>query len=457
VQEDICRVPFQVKTDENSVLLLTFNSPLKSSLSPEDIVLASALSVSYTPRQTDSVSSYYVNFQFSPTPTSSVTLGVTVNSNLTDLHNVPISTETLQVELSFSKTKQATSTPAVQSASQITSSALVGAAALGGMMIGNPQSMFLLINMLQFASLIPLMHFNISEELSSLLIGNNPFDSVPNLSTLALKPDWFPEAYSKAKHYGFDSAGFLYNIGQELTVLVGLGVVLLGLLLGSKLECCSSLERYCLKKYIALKASLIPGYLQGSAQEFLVSALVQLRSQEYTFWFTAFSCCCAWAVLGLGSLGSLMLVHVALCNPSRLRTFFADLNSLKRLQVPCFYLHRLVIVLVITLSYNCFVQGIVCLAVSSMVVSRQKFLLILAGMLRLKKLNLSTLLFECADCASLTVLLVYAYHPSLEDSLELLTVFYCIIYSLMAVSLVTTVYQLVVHCRKPRQSRLELS
>jgi hypothetical protein len=63
--------------------------------------------------------------------------------------------------------------------------------------------MFLLLNMLQFASLIPLMHFNISEELSSLLIGNNPFDSVPNLSTLMLKPDWFPEAYSKAKHYGF--------------------------------------------------------------------------------------------------------------------------------------------------------------------------------------------------------------------------------------------------------------
>jgi hypothetical protein len=55
-----------------------------------------------------------------------------------------------------------------------------------------------------------------------------------------LKPDWFPEAYSKAKHYGFDCAGFLYNIGQELSVLVGLGVVLLRLFIGSKLKCCSS-------------------------------------------------------------------------------------------------------------------------------------------------------------------------------------------------------------------------
>jgi hypothetical protein len=272
-----------VISDENSVLLLTFNSPLMSSLSPEEIVLTSVLSVSYKLRQTDSVSSYYVNFQFSPTPTSSVTIELTVNSNLTDIHDVPISQKPNQVELNFSKAT--TSTPVVESASQTTSSALVGAAALGGMLVGDPSSMFLLLNMLQFASLFPLMHFSISEELSSLLIGNNPFNSLPNLSTLVLKPNWFPEAYSKAMHYGFDSAGFLYNIGQELSVLVGLLLVFVGLYIGSKLECCGVLQGFCLKKWIALKASLIPRYLQGCSQEFLVSALVQLRSQEYFPWF----------------------------------------------------------------------------------------------------------------------------------------------------------------------------
>jgi hypothetical protein len=114
VLEDICRVPFQVKTDESAVLLLTFNTPLKAGLTMDDIVLKSALSISHNLRQTDSASSFYVDFQFSSTPTSSVSLGVSVNSSLTDLQDVPLSKETLQVELSFSKAKDSPSTPAVQ-------------------------------------------------------------------------------------------------------------------------------------------------------------------------------------------------------------------------------------------------------------------------------------------------------------------------------------------------------
>jgi hypothetical protein len=121
-----------------------------------------------------------------------------------------------------------------------------------------------------------------------------------------------------------------------------------------------------------------------------------------------------------------------------------------------FYLHRIVVVLVITLSYDCFVQGFLCLAVSLMVSSSQKFLVVLVGMLRLNRFSWSTLLIEAADCLSLIMLLVYAYHPSLEDSLKLLNVFYGLIYSLMTVSLVSTVLQLVVYCRRPRLSKLEL-
>jgi hypothetical protein len=457
VQEDICRVPFKVKSDENSVLLLSFNSPLKSGLSMQEIFLESALSVSYKLRQTDSVSSYYVDFQFSPTPISSVTLGVVVRSNLTDLYDVPISQEAVQVELNFTKSA---STSDVQSASKITSSALVGAAALGGMLVGDPQSMFLLLNMLQFASLIPLMHFNISDELTFLLIGNNPFDSVPNFSTLALKPDWFPEAYSKAKHYGFDSAGFLYNIGQELSVLVGLAVACLGLYLGYKLECCFSLQRYCLKKLIYLKTYLIPGYLQGSFQEILIAALVQLRSQEYPPWFNALSCTFAWTVLGFGCACSSMLIYVAISKPqnSKFSSFFSGLSSsaLERLQVPAFYLHRLICVLVITLNYDCLLQGFLCLAVSLMVISSQKFLLVLSVMLGPKSIKWSALLVEAADSVSLIGLLVYAYHPSLERSLKLMNIFYSIIYSILTVSLVTTLHQLIAHCRSPRLSRIEV-
>jgi hypothetical protein len=42
------------------------------------------------------------------------------------------------------------------------------------------------------------MHFNISEELSSLLISNNPFNRVPNLSIL-VEARLVPRSYSKAK------------------------------------------------------------------------------------------------------------------------------------------------------------------------------------------------------------------------------------------------------------------
>jgi hypothetical protein len=452
VLEDICRVPFKVKSDEGSVLLLTFNSYLKPGLTTEEILLETELSVTYSLRQTDVASSYYINFEFSPSPTTSVTLGVAVRSNLTDLNDVPISQETLQVELNFSKTDK--SVP-VQSASQTTSTALVGAAALVGMMVGSPQSMFLLLNVLQFASLIPLMHFNISDELSSLLIGNNPFDNIPNLSSLVLKPDWFPEAYSKARHYGYKTAGFLYNIGQELSVLVGLLLVLLGLFVGSKLEP-SSLQRYCSKKLMAFKALLIPGYLHGCIQEVLVAAMIQVRSQEYLNWFNAFGCLSAWAFLLFASVTSSYLVVAVLRSPSS--SFFSGLSSsaLERLQVPAFYVHRLVCVLVITLSYNALLQGFLCLALSILVISSQKFFLVVGVMLRLEKFSWSTLLLETSDWMSMVVLLVYDYHPSIESSLKMINVFYGMNFALLAVSLLTSLHQLVVHCRKPRQSRVEV-
>jgi hypothetical protein len=453
VHEDICRVPFKLTSEEGSVLLLTFNTPLKPGLTAEEIVLETELSVIHSLRQTDFTSSYYVYVQFNPTPTTSVTLGVAVKSNLTDLNDVPISKETLQVELSYSKADTSTSPPAAQSASQITSVALVGAAALGGMFVGNPQSIFLLLNTLQFASLIPLMHFSISEELSSLLIGNNPFDGIPNLTKLFLKPDWFPEAYSKAKHYGFDCAGFLYNIGQELLVLVGLLLVLLGLFIGSK--CSSSFQRFCSKKFIALKASLIPGYLQGCFQEVLLAVMIQLRSQQFRNILSGFSSSCAWVFLGFGSVGSLTLVYVAFRSPltSRFSSFFLGLSSVERLQVPSFYLHRLVCVLVITLSYNSLLQGVLCLALCLLVISSQKFLLLLAGMFRLKKFNWSALALDASDWVCMIVLLVYSYHPSIESSLRMINIFHSIIFAQLGVSLIASLHQLVVHCWRPRRSK----
>jgi hypothetical protein len=328
------------------------------------------------------------------------------------------------------------------------------------MFVGNPQSMFVLLSMLQFASLIPLMHFSISDELSSLLKGNNPFDSIPNIAMLVLEPDWFPEPYAKAKHYGFDTAGFLFNIGQELSVLALTLLVLLGLFLGSKCECCFSFKQYCSKKLASLTSCIIPGYLQGCFTELLVATLIQLRSQGYFPWFRAVSCSCAWTFLMCGCLGSLLLV-VASFRESRsslLSRFFAGLSisAWARLQVPAFYVHRHVVVLVITLNYDCRVQGFVCLAASLLVSSSQKFYVVCAGMLRGKQFDWSLLLVEAADWVSMIVLLVYAYHPSLEYSLGMINLFYGIIFSILTVTTLSTLRKLIVFCRKPQALRIEV-
>jgi hypothetical protein len=231
-----------------------------------------------------------------------------------------LSKEQQQVTLNFSKTENAVVTSEAASASQVTSSALIGAAALSGVMLGNPLGVLGLVNMLQFASLVPLTQFSISEELANLLIGNNPFESLPNFSSLFISPDWFAEPYHTAKHYGFETAGFLYNIGQELTVLACLLLALLGLYLGSKVKsCCHSLQLYCFKKYNAFKRSLLSGYLQANFQELLVSALVQLKSPKYLPWVSAFSYFSAWMFLGCGVIGSAMLVYASFRKVSFLR------------------------------------------------------------------------------------------------------------------------------------------
>jgi hypothetical protein len=365
------------------------------------------------------------------------------------------------VELSFSKPVAAASpTSSTATASQITSLALVGGAALTGMFVGNPQSMFGLLNMLQFASLIPLMHFSISDELAGLLTGNNPFDSVPNLATLALEPDWFPEPYAKARHYGFESAGFLFNIGQELSALALTLLMLLGLCLGSKWESCLSFKQYCSKKLRSFTSSMIPGYLQGCFSELLVAALIQLRSQGYVPWFRAVSCVCAWSCLIWGSLGSLLLVKASFrhSHTSLVSSFFAGLSASPwvRLGVPAFYVHRLVIVLVITLSYDCHVQGFVCLFASLLVISSQKFFIVGAGLLRQKKFDWSLLLVEAADWASMLVLLVYTYNPSFEHSLGMINLFYGIIFTILIVTTLSTLHQLIVFCSKPKAFRIEV-
>jgi hypothetical protein len=154
------------------------------------------------------------------------------------------------------------------------------------------------------------------------------------------------------------------------------------------------------------------------------------------------------------------LVYVVFRSPptSRFSSFFLGLSSnvLERLKMPSFYVHRLVCVLAITLSYNSLLEGFVCLVLCLLVISSQKFLLILAGMFRLKEFNLSTLVLEASDWLCMVVLLVYSYYPSIESSLQMINLFYSIFFTQLGLSLIASLHQLVFHYRKPRLSSLEV-
>jgi hypothetical protein len=217
-------------------------------------------------------------------------------------------------------------------------------------------------------------------------------------------------------------------------------------------ECCFSFKLYCYKKFRAFKASLVPGFLQACFQELLVAVMVQLKSQEYLRWYNALSCLSAWTFLVFAFLGSFLLVFVALRSPMKLSSFFSGLSALVRLQTPAFYIHRLVCVLAITLSTEPLVQGFICLVASLAVFSRQKFFLVLAGSL-LKKPNWAFFMIETADWLSIAVLLLYAFLPSLDDSLEMINIFYGLIFSTLAVSAASNLYQLIVYCRQARPSK----
>jgi hypothetical protein len=65
-------------------------------------------------------------------------------------------------------------------------------------------------------------------------------------------------------------------------------------------------------------------------------------------------------------------------------------------------------------------------------------------------------MIETADWFSVAVLLLYAFLPSLEDSLELLNIFYGLIFSTLAVSAASNLYQLVLYCRRARPISVEI-
>jgi hypothetical protein len=73
-----------------------------------------------------------------------------------------------------------------------------------------------------------------------------------------------------------------------------------------------------------------------------------------------------------------------------------------------------------------------------------------------KKPNWAFLMIETADWFSVAVLLLYAFLPSLEDSLELLNFFYGLIFSTLAVSAASNLYQLVLYCRQSRPISVEI-
>lgn len=71
-------------------------------------------------------------------------------------------------------------------------------------------------------------------------------------------------------------------------------------------------------------------------------------------------------------------------------------------------------------------------------------------MLKVKKFNWGQLMIETVNWVSVGVLLMYAFFPSIEDSLEMIDIFYGLNYSVLSMSAATTLYMLTVYCRTRR-------
>jgi hypothetical protein len=388
VEEKECRLQYTLTAYELATLRITFKNSLSSSLTSADLTLttnSTDLSALLTTEIT--LAAYILNLEFTTTQESPVSVEVVVNK--TDQSKRTVSQAPHSAVLQFSKANS-TSDLTDKTTQEVTSSvSSYATAAIGGaaMITGSPSMMMSMLNTVQFISYLPLMNLDIEPQLRALLIGSNPFANLPNYALKVIDPDDFEVPFPRAEDYGFETSGFVVNIGKNILVLVSLLASHL-VVAGLSRCCCVSVRLYFRKMLQCYHLDNYVLFILASFIELHVQASVQLRSPSgvlvvlasYSlavglfFFLTLLPFCiaCAVPVAKADSRGRMYRLFEVL---------FVDLKraDFGRYFYPVSLLHQYLCLSVILFTDSPLAQILVCSVLTILVSSRQKLLYLLTA------------------------------------------------------------------------------
>lgn len=300
-----CRLKYTVTSTDNAVLLLKFSNYITKTLLVSQIFIETTAELTYKLTSSGQDMGYFVYLQFNPVPVDLVTLSFSLDPiTVKDVKGIFIDKKVTQLSLDFRQPDTTSLTLQELNSAKKNSSAASGsstaAVLTGSNLSGNPSAFFTLLNSLQFFSLLSMIDCGISPEVRGILVGANPLDSVPNVIDLFVDPNWFNKPHKEAEDCGYDTAGFLYNIGQVLTVHLVLSTLHLSIYILSKiLICWSSLRIIFENILLTFKSSVYVSFFFGTFQEILVDAFIQIRAYNYENLATFISLSVAVAVASL--------------------------------------------------------------------------------------------------------------------------------------------------------------
>lgn len=359
-----CCISYTVKTSDNSHIQVKFSSALTPTLIAQQVLLKLDVEAPLIRViETDSLSDYSMILDWS----SSLNQEVQANVSILDLNSShPICSA--ETQLTFNLTKTESKELGIEKGIISTITWVV----CGSLMIvtsfsGNPSIFISMLNSLQLLSLIPLMDVSLDDKTTALLIGVDIFSFIPNTTELFLSTDFFDLPYKKAKHYGYISAGFLYNSGQEITIIVLLCIwKVVQLFLYTVLPCSRSVLT---QTFNQIKFGTFAFYFKSCFIELILAAMIQIRSTSIDNWVEGLSLFLMLSWLVFCVLMLVIFFKGRKTTYDKANAFFESykLSQASRFHVLLNFAYQAIFVIIITLTNDARVQLTVCSILSSAV------------------------------------------------------------------------------------------
>jgi hypothetical protein len=379
IEEGECRLEFTVLVDE-LFIKLDFMNALDPVLSSSEVLLTSNYthSINYSVSSL-SLSSYLIKLDFSENPASHIELSLLVHAF--DASQAKVSE--VPKTLLFNFTSKAENTSLTdQSSQEMAASAeeySAGALAFTTLMSGSPSVFMSMLNAVEYISFIPLMNVKIEPQLRGILIGSNPFGSIPNILGMLLNPDDFEKPYSQAEDFGYETSGFLINVGTDLPILALVLVLHLCCAFGTLVPCCG-VDAFFRKRLESFHLNLYLIYFIGAYMELHAAATIQLLTASASSAVVLINCILAAVFMAILVAVPFLVVCLASASESKtaklFRVMFGDLREgrVSRCFYAVYFLHRYLSLSVIMFCSTPYLQLSLCLAFTSAVSPTQKLL-----------------------------------------------------------------------------------